>query len=179
MQRTPSDTYRTRTRRDGMRRVRGIFSNREGVTRAVERLARKSVPPDAIDVIVLDARGEPTRSVPVEDEAGTLRGALIGAACGVALGVVIVVLTLAGVFGPVGVELLGTATLAGALRAILMSAVACVPLGALFGMGHWRGRKKIRLSEVEAGAVAVVVESDELAGVARRVLEEAGARSVS
>ena len=162
-----------------MKRVRGVYSSREGVTRAVERLAQQSVPSDAIDVVVLDARGTETRRVPVEDESGTLRGALIGAACGVALGVVIVVLTLAGVFGPVGAEPLGASTLAGALRAIVMAAVACVPLGAILGMGHWRGRKKIRLSEVEEGSVAVVVESDELAGVARRVLEETGARNVS
>lgn len=162
-----------------MQRVRGVFRDRAAVARAVRRLAQKSVPSDAIEVAVLDARGEPVRRVPVEDESGALRGAVIGGLAGAALGVVLVTLALSGAFGPVPVDPLGWRSLSGALRAILMASVAAVPLGALLGMGHWRGRKKIELEEIETGSVAVVVESNELAPVARQVLRESGADQVT
>lgn len=159
--------------------VRGIFHGREGVKRAVERLAEKSVPADTITVWVLDDDGKPKRQVAVEDEAGTLRGALIGAAVGGAVGLAIAVLGLAGAFGAVGVERLGLGSLAGILRAIATGAAAGVPLGALLGLGHWRGRKTLSEDELDGGAAMVVVESDELAETARRVLEEAGAERVT
>lgn len=153
--------------------ISAVFRDRDAVVRAVERLAEKSVPADSVRVFVDDGRGG-RREIPVEDESGALRGALIGAAVGAAIGVAIVVAVALGLYGPAEVGVLSFRGVAGALRAILGGAAAAVPLGALLGLGYWRGRKKISEDDFRSGTATVVVESDELSELARRVLQEAG-----
>jgi hypothetical protein len=161
-----------------MSAVRAVFDSRERVSDAVRRLSENSVPADQIEVFVLDQSGRPARRIPVEDESGTLRGAIIGGIGGALLGVTVVGLTVGGVIGPEGANPFEMRTLMGALRAILTLAAAGVPLGAILALGHWQGRKKIGLDEVERGSLLVVVDTEELAQVARQVFEDSGAVDV-
>lgn len=158
-----------------MSHVMGVFRSRTGVAEAVRRLAERSVPSNEIDIVVLDADGRPRRRVSVEDESGTTRGAIIGAA----IGVVVVLLLTFGAVGAVPAERIGAGTLFGALRAIAVLAAAGVPLGGLIGLGYWNGRTRIGAREAEEGAVAVIVETDELVDVARSALEESGADEIA
>jgi hypothetical protein len=159
--------------------VRGIFDRRREATIAVRRLGQQSVPADSIDVFVLDPSGDVRERVKVEDEAGALRGAFIGAAVGAVGGAVIVILVGSGLLGPANVEPLELASIRGAIRAIALAAAAGVPLGALIGMGHWRGSAQIDPDETRGALLMVVVRTKELEEVSQRVLEEAGAASVS
>lgn len=159
--------------------VRGVFTDITAATDAVHGLAENSVPADIIDVFVLDEHGSPTRAVPVEDESGVLRGAMIGASGGAVLGLVIVVLIATGVIVDADVDPLDYDSIAGALQIMATAAVAGIPLGAILGMGHWQGRKKVALEEGDSGSIMVVVATKELSEVARRVLEGAGAHTVT
>jgi hypothetical protein len=161
-----------------VRNIKGTFRDRKTASTAVRRLSEKSVPADEIEVLVMDAEGNLKRKVAIEDEAGTLRGAIIGAISGAVLGVVVIALVVAGVLGPTTTEPLGLTAVGGALRAALILAVAGVPLGAILGLGYWNGRTRISSREVRGGLIAVVVKSDDLAVTAREVLEEAGAGEV-
>ena len=169
---TPSPTA------DPSGRVQGVFHDRKALVRAVERLAEKSVPADSIRVYVLDQQGNRDREVEVEDESGALRGAIIGAVAGGVLGLLIAVAVALGLAGPVEVGFLSFRGLSGALSSILALAGAAVPLGALLGLGHWQGRKKIDEKELQSGAALVVVDSAELSELARQVLDDAGAEEV-
>lgn len=160
--------------------VKGVFHGKKRLTRAVERLAENSVPADVIAVHVLDPSGNPAREVPVEDESGALKGAILGAVAGAGVGLLILVLVLSGALGRVGVDLLDPRSIFGALRTVVAAAAAGVPLGALLGLGRWRGRKKISDEDLERGSGATVtVKSDSLAETARRVLRESGAEGVT
>ena len=159
--------------------VRGTFRERKTVVRAVERLSEKSVPADSIRVFVLDESGEKRREIEVEDESGATRGALLGLAVGGAVGLVLAIAVATGAYGPVEVGFISFRGLAGALTAMLGTAAAAVPLGALLGMGYWQGRKKIDRSELRSGSAQVVVASDELSRLAEEVLRDAGATDVT
>lgn len=161
-----------------MTRVTGVFRKRSTVVRAVERLSRKSVPSDSIRVFVHGPEGE-RREIPVEDESGTLRGAIWGAICGGLLGLAIALAAAVGLLGPTTVDAFGFRGLAGVFRAALGGAAAAVPLGALLGLGFWDGRKRISQEDFQKGTATVVVESDELAELARLTLHEAGALNVT
>lgn len=168
---SPSQTSRGHT-------VEGFFHRPDDVARAVERLAAESVPADEVDVYVVDDTGATTRRISVQDEPGTLKGAIAGAAGGALVGLVIVILAVLDVFGEVAVDPLGATSLLGAIRTMVASAAMGVPIGAILGMGHWQGKKRMVASDFSGGAVKVVVETDELTDVARRVLREAGADQV-
>lgn len=158
--------------------VEGAFTDRKTLIRAVERLAEKSVPADSISVFVQGESGERRREVEVEDEPGALRGALFGAAAGAVMGLAISIAVAAGMLGSVDLGIFSARGLMGALRAMAAGAAAAVPLGALLGMGHWQGRKKIDAEELKGGRAVVVVESDELSHLAREILEGVGASDV-
>lgn len=154
------------------------FRDRASLTRAVRELTSHSVPVDSIQVFVRSPDGE-RREVPVEEGAGVLRGALIGAGVGAAVGVLLVALVLAGAFGEPGVGLFGVRGIIGAVRTVMLTAAAAVPLGALLGMGRWRTAGRISDRELERGSAQVVVTSEELEPRAREILQRAGAFSVS
>lgn len=157
--------------------VMGVFRDPEDVNRAVRGLTAKSVPVDSIRVFVVDEQGRRRREIAVEDEAGALRGALIGAGLGAIAGVLIVILV--PLFsGAASLGALGASTFLGALRAIALCAAAGLPLGAIIGMGRWQGRKKIEETGLIPHRIHVAVESEELASLARAVLEDAGAERV-
>lgn len=158
--------------------VEGVFGDRKSLVRAVERLSQKSVPADSIRVFLRDADGERRREIDVEDESGALRGAVIGAVLGGVLGLGVAIAVATGAYGPVEVGFLTFRGMSGAISAVLATAAAAVPLGALLGLGYWQGRKRIDADELESGSAVVVVASDELSELARRVLTEAGASSV-
>ena len=157
--------------------VTGVFRNPDDVSRAVRRLTAKSVPVDVIRVFVVDETGTRRREIPVEDEAGALKGALVGAGLGALVGLVIVILVPI-LMGSASLGALGTATLMGSLRAIAICAVAGLPLGAILGMGRWQGSKRIAATGLTPHRIHVAVESEELASLARAVLEDAGAERV-
>jgi hypothetical protein len=148
----------------------------DDASRAVRALSGKSVPADSIRVFLLDARGETMREVPVDDEAGALRGALIGGAIGAVLGVIVVFVAM--VLAVRGDGAFDGLSVVGAFAAIASVTAACVPLGALWGTGYWHGRAELTPRDRDAARVRVVVESTELAGLAEHVLREAGAEGV-
>ena len=158
--------------------VVGEFRDRESLNRAVRELTGQSVPVDSIHVFARLPDGR-RREIQVEEEAGVLRGALLGASVGAVIGVVIVALVLAGAFGDPGVGPFGVRGIFGAVRTVLVTAAAAVPLGALLGMGRWRSHGKISDRELERGGVEVVVTSGELEARARDILERAGAVRMS
>ncbi len=158
--------------------VEGVFHDRDALTESVRGLLEKSVPADSIRVFVRDARGERSREVDVDDEAGTLRGALFGAAAGGGVALVLALAAAAGFLGPTRVEPLGLVGLSGAFAAALAGAAAGVPLGALLGMGRWRGASRIGAVEIRDTGAVVVVESSELAELAASVLRGTGAERV-
>jgi hypothetical protein len=174
--------HRRRESSDNERSASGAvvaeFGDRASLTRAVRELTGHSVPFDSIHVYVRSADGK-RREVPVEEGAGTLRGALLGAAAGALIGVLIVALVFAGAFGEPGVGFFGARGIVGALRTVLLTAAAAVPLGALLGMGRWRSSGRISDRELERGRAEVVVTSGELEPRAREILRRAGAVRVS
>jgi hypothetical protein len=155
-------------------RVVAEFRDRASLNRAVRELMGHSVPAGSIQIYVRSPDGR-RRLVPVEEGAGTLRGALLGAAAGAFIGLLIVVLVFAGVFGDPGVGFFGLRGIAGAVRTILLTAAAAVPLGALLGMGRWRSRDEVSDRELEQGSAEVVVTSDALESRAREILRRSGA----
>lgn len=157
--------------------VVGVFRDPHDVNRAVRQLTAKSVPADSIRVFLVDEAGERRREVEVESEAGALKGALIGAAAGAGLGVVIVILVPI-LMGGVSLGALDVSSLLGALQAIAILAAGGVPLGAILGMGHWQGRKRIERTGLSPHRIHVAVESNELASLARGILEQSGAERV-
>jgi hypothetical protein len=157
--------------------VTGTFRDARDVNHAVRKLTAQSIPTDVIRVFVVDEQGRRRREIMVEDEAGALKGALIGGAVGAVIGLGVVILVPL-IYGPANLGFLSVSSLFGALRAIGICAVAGVPLGAILGMGRWEGRKRIAKVGVSGGRVQVVVESEELAELARETLEAAGAESV-
>jgi len=154
--------------------VRSFFFNVRGLNRAVTSLTRRSVPVDEIHIYVLDDHGDPRRELIVEDEPGTLAGALIGAVIGVALGVVIVALARLGAFERINDAVYGLGTVQGAFRLVAVLALVGVPIGGVINLGHWNARKEIPEAERDAPGFLVVVETEELADVARRVLDDVG-----
>ena len=160
-------------------RVAGVFSRPDDVTRAVEGLAAESVPADEIGVYAVDDEGKPTRRIAVDEESGTLKGAIIGAVAGAAVGLLVMILAMTDAFGAVFGAPFSDAGLLDVLRVAGASAAMGVPIGAVVGMGHWQGKKKLVTRDFGQGAVMVVVESDELQDVARRVLRDSGADRVS
>ncbi|MGD2046772.1 MAG: hypothetical protein PVJ80_18020 [Gemmatimonadota bacterium] len=181
MQRTADVARDARSRRpDGdLTEVKGMFHDREDVENAVYRLGQESVPSDTISVWVEDKNGDKIRELDVENEAGTLRGAFWGAAGGALIGVVIALLVPTGVFGPAPVELYDASTLAFAVGVVAILAVAGLPLGAFFALGHWRVGTRIPEREMRQGSLWVSVRSDEMADVARRVMRECGAERLA
>jgi hypothetical protein len=165
-------------RRSSEPAVRGVFRDRDAVARAVRRLTAESVPVDSIRVLLVDGSGQARREIPIEDEAGALRGALVGAGVGAAVGVVLVLVAAVGLVGSEMADLFGIAGMAGAVRAISVCALAGMPLGTILGMGRWDARRHISERDVTTGEVHVMVESARLATLARGILESAGAERV-
>src|SRR5690606_27286894 len=150
-----------------MKVVTGVYHDAERVTSAVRALLGRSVPVDAISVVLRDPTG-PDRDVPVEDEAGALKGAAVGAGIGGALGGLGVGLAATGaVVGSGGSALLAAGplltVLQGALGGAMAGAVAGIPLGGVLGMGRWKAKPELDPEELERGAALVCVHSDELA----------------
>ncbi|HUP51396.1 MAG TPA: hypothetical protein VM198_02885 [Longimicrobiales bacterium] len=158
--------------------VKGVFRDRESVSRAVRRLTAASVPVDSIRVFVVARDGGRRREISVEDEAGALRGALIGAGIGAAIGLALALLVTTGLFGSRSAGFFGISSISDALGVIAVCAIAGVPLGTILGMGRWDATKRISDAELTDGEVQVVVESAKLAKLARGVLEDAGADRV-
>ena len=95
------------------------------------------------------------------------------------IGAVVVGLVFLGVIGGSWIEAFGPNVFLSAVALICVSGAAGVPIGAVIGMGHWEGRKRLAVPEVDNGGVIVVVQTDELADVARRVLRDTGAVDVT
>jgi hypothetical protein len=143
----------------------------------VRSLLTKSVPADSIRVFVEDDAGRGRQEVAVEAEAGALEGALIAAGVGAVVGLLIVIFLMAR-YGSTGSDLLGVSSILGSLRAIATCAVVGVPIGAVLGMGRWKGKRRIAEASVSPARIEVVVESEELAPLAESVFEAAGAEGV-
>jgi hypothetical protein len=163
----------------GMKEVKGSFHDRRRLDRAVYALGQHSVPSDSIRVQVVDERGRLVRRIGIEREAGTFRGALIGAGAGALLGGIVLAVIPLAAFGVPWWPRLGVGAVVGALSAIVILAIGGLRLGGIIGMGHWRVGKRVSDEELEEGAAWVIVESDEMADVSRRVLRDMGAERLS
>ena len=163
----------------GKQTIRGLYRRRGDVSRAVDSLVANNIPVDELDVYVVDELGRPTRRLSIRDEPGTTRGAIAGAIMGASLGAVVLALVFLGVLGESWIDAFGPNVYISTLALLCVPAAAGVPIGAVIGMGHWQGRKKVSVPEVETGGVIVVVQTEELADVARRVLRDTGAVDVT
>lgn len=159
--------------------VTATFHDRDRVVDAVEALAHNSVPPNDIDVVLVDEDGLHRREVHVRHEMETLRGLGAGLAIGALIGAPLFLLIALGVFGSIEVELLSSNAAVATLQGAAIGAASGAPLGALLGLVRWNARLKISHDEVENGAVLVSVHSDALAGRATRLFREAGADHIS
>jgi hypothetical protein len=158
--------------------VEAVFHDRDTLNDGVEALFEKSVPADSIRVFLRTGAGERGRELDVGDEPGTLHGALTGAGVGAVVGLVVAIAVGSGLLGPSDVSPFGLTGIVGAFKAMLAGAVAGVPLGALLGMGHWRGHKRVDAGDMSDGGALVVVDSDELASLSERALRDAGGQVV-
>lgn len=158
--------------------VKRVFPDVRGLNRAVTRLERRNVPVDEIHVYVLDDHGRPRRELTVEDESGTLAGALIGAVIGAAIGVVIVALAQLAPFERINDAIYGLGTIEGSFRLAGILALIGVPIGGILHMGRWNARRQLHEADRSADGFLVVVETEELADLAGRVLDEVGGRPV-
>ena len=163
----------------GKQTIKGLYRRPGDVSRGVDSLVANSIPVDELDVYVVDELGKPTRRLAIRDEPGTTRGAIIGALVGACLGALMVALVFLGLLGESWIDSFGPNIYISTLALICVPAVAGVPIGAVIGMGHWQGRKRISVPEIQSGGVIVVVQTDELADVARRVLRDTGAVDVT
>lgn len=170
MDHTPGDSAVSGAAPGGDNAVEASFDDIEQARRAVRGLLEKSIPANSIGVLLLSRDGTILRRVPVEDEAGALRGALIGGVVGAGIGVLVI--TVAGILAIRGGTPSGLFSFGGAFAAIAGTAGGCVPLGALWGMGSWRGPPELRNMGDTTNRVVVRVESAGLAGLARQVLED-------
>ena len=159
--------------------IKGYYRQPRDVSRAVESLVANSIPVDELEVYVVDDSGKPTRKLNIRDEPGTRRGAIIGALVGASLGFLVVLLVFLDVIGGAWIDAFGPNVFLSAVALVCVSGAAGVPIGAVIGMGHWEGRKKISVPHLDSGGVIVVVQTDELADVARRVLQDTGAVNVT
>lgn len=158
--------------------TKGVFRDRDALGRGVRQLFDKSVPSDSIRVFMVDEDGRRIRELDVADEAGAIHGAKVGAAVGAGIGVLMLVLLAIGIATGVDLDAGATDVIANSWI-ILAGAVSGVPLGALFGMGNWRGHKRIPDREFESGAAEVEVEGAGVSGVAADAMRAAGADSVT
>lgn len=156
----------------------GVFHDRDALGRAVAQLFQKSVPADSIRVFMLDESGQRTRELEVADEAGAIHGAKVGAAVGAGIGVLMLVLLAVSILVGATIDA-GLTDVIGNSWIILAGALSGVPLGAMFGMGNWRGHTTIPSGELERGAAEVEVQGAGVGEVAAEALRSAGAASVT
>jgi hypothetical protein len=157
--------------------IEGVFQNAEDASNAVNDLLAQSVPADEIEVYLISA-GAPPRKLRIREDSGTRRGALTGAIVGALIGFLIGVLASLGALGEAWTAILMSGTPLDVLSLMIVSAVVGVPIGAVIGMGYWRGRRSLQPIDGHGERVMVAVETAELADVARGVLREAGAIEV-
>lgn len=160
-----------------MKTVSGIYHDAPRVTAAVRALLSESVPADSIGISIRDGAGR-RRSVKVGDEAGVIEGAIQGAWIGAAAGGVIMMIAAFWIGGGAGEGLLPVGPFAAALAGALGGGAAGIMLGAIVGMGRWKGMPDLD-PEVWANGYAVVsVRSDALAEKVRRILSDTGAEDI-
>lgn len=162
-----------------LRKVEGVFGSRRKLRKAVNQLMARGVPTNTIHVYLVDRAGSRLREVSVEAGSGVARGAVLGSLSGAAIGLVIVVAATAGLFGSPAADPFGVASVPEAVGVMLLGAAAGVPLGGLLGMGHWQGARRIPDADFTRYGATLVVETRSMADVARTVLADAGARSVT
>ena len=160
-----------------MKIVSGIYHDAPRVTAAVRALLSESVPAASIAVTILDGSGR-RRAVKVGDEAGVIEGAVQGAWIGAAVGGVVMLIAAFWIGGGAGEGLLPVGPFAAALSGALGGGAAGIMLGAIVGMGRWKGMPELDPDVWANGHAVVSVRSDALADQARRILSDTGAEDV-
>ena len=157
----------------------GIFHDRESVVEALEQLSEHHVPPERIDVALVDDSGFHRRKVGVRAGVGAVRGLTVGLAVGVAVGVPAFAALSGAEPGPTaaGSVLAGDAAVWGAIAGAAVGA----PFGAFIGFRRARTRVALTPEDLQEGAVVVTVRSTsaDLDETARSILANAGADRVS
>jgi hypothetical protein len=157
--------------------VSGIYHDASRVTDAVRALLGESVPAESIGVEIHDEAGRRLR-VKVSDEAGVVEGAVQGASIGAALGGLIMFIAAFAMGAGTEGGFLPVGPFAAAISGALGGGAAGVMLGAIVGMGRWKGMPDLDPEVLANGSVVVSVRSDALADKARRILAESGAEDV-
>jgi hypothetical protein len=157
--------------------VSGIYHDASRVTDAVRALLGESVPAESIGVEIRDETGR-RRRVKVGDEAGVVEGAVQGAWIGAALGGLIMFIAAFAMGAGTEGGLLPVGPFAAAVSGALGGGAAGVMLGAIVGMGRWKGMPDLDPEVLANGSVVVSVRSDALADKVRRILAESGAEDV-
>jgi len=157
--------------------ARGIYHDRGQVTEAVRALLRASVPAHLIRVALRHpARG--AREVAIADETGVLEGAVRGATWGAALGAAILFAATIAVTVTSGDGPWAGSPFTVAVRGALWGGAAGVTLGAIIGIGRWKGLRDLEAAWLDDGHALISVESDDLAETVLRVLRETGGTEV-
>lgn len=160
-----------------MKTVSGIYHDASRVTDAVRALLGASVPAETIGVEIRDEAGR-RRRVTVGDEAGVVEGAIHGAWIGAGLGGLVMFIAAFAMGAGTEGGLLPVGPFAAAISGALGGGAAGVMLGAIVGMGRWKGMPDLDPAVLANGSVVVSVRSDALADKAQRILSEAGAEHV-
>lgn len=160
-----------------MKIVSGIHEDESSLTAAVKKLQEQGVPADEISVIVRDPSGE-EKEAPVDLESGVVQGAVIGGSLGAALGAAGLTLVSTGVIVVPGVSLLAAGPVLSAIRGAVAGGALGGGVGGLAGIGRFFSKPHIDAEALEKGSAIVSVHSDDLAEIARTVLEETGAGQI-
>jgi hypothetical protein len=158
-------------RRPGAPYVTGLFEDEAHAQQGFDRLVKESFDPHEVSVVRVDDRHREVENVPVEHKSGMPAGVTTGVALGGTVGLAGAVLG-----GPLG--LLAAGPILAALQGAFVGAASGGLLGALAGMAFWKDEPDLE-GELQRGSVFVGVTAEGArADMARRALEEAGAKRI-
>jgi hypothetical protein len=158
-------------RRPGPPYVTGLFEDEKHARQAFDRLVEEAFDPHEVSVLRVDDRHREVERVPVEHKSGMPAAITAGVALGGTVGLAGAVLG-----GPLG--LLAAGPIVAALQGAFVGAASGGLLGALAGMAFWKDEPDLE-SELRRGSVFVGVTAEGArADMARRALEETGAKRI-
>lgn len=161
---------------DSRRQVAGLFRDIAAAERAVEELIERRFSSDEIGILVAD--GKDVEPASLEHQSGVGPGAATGGSLGGVLGALGGVLVSIGTLPAGGLGLAAAGPIAAAAGGAVAGTAGGGLLGALAGLGFWTDSPDLP-EDLGRGAVLVSAPAaGDRVGLARQVLEDAGAKWV-
>ncbi len=159
--------------------ITGVFPNSFNAATAIDALHAAGFGTDDISILASDSTSEHAFAVKTGSKIG--EGAAIGAGVGGALAALVVGLSAVGVVASGGIGLVAAGPLVAALAGAGAGATAGGLVGALVGLGIPEHEAKYYDGVVKRGGVLIGVqaEDDEHKDVARNILKQHGAETIS